>query len=255
MDDTVAHIADAGGADIDALVAGETALIIIVTRDATRILIFNRPSVRNALTRDMRRAFAAALAEADLDAQVRAVIVTGAGGVFSAGVDIKESRAAPAPIVRPHPGQALRAMSKPVTAAVDGACITGGLEIALSCSFILASERATFADTHAKVGFFPAWGMTAMLPRAIGARRARQMMLTAAPIDAQRAYDWGLVNEVVAPAELLARALALAEAMKVVDASLVRREVELMNQCDGAPFADAIEAESQAAQRWRETKS
>jgi len=255
MDESVAYVADSGGADVYTLAGGETAPIVIVTRAATRFVIFNRPSARNALTRAMRRAFAAVLAEADADVRVRAVIVTGAGGVFCAGVDIKESRAAPAPMVRPHPGEALRGMSKSVIAAVDGACITGGLEIALNCSFILASARATFADSHAKVGFFPAWGLTAMLPRAIGMRRARQMMLTAAPIDAERAYAWGLVNEVVAPPALLPRALELADGMSGVDADLVRREIELMARCDGVTFDDAITAEAEAAALWRETKS
>ena len=249
----MAYVADNGATDADGLTTGQNSPLVVITRANTRIIAFNRPDARNALTRDMRRAFAAVLAEADADEGVSAAIVTGVGGAFCAGVDIKESRATPAAMVRPHPGEALRAFGKAVIAAVDGPCITGGLELALSCSFIIATARTTFADTHAKVGLFPTWGQTALLPRAIGVRRARQMMLTAAPIDAGTALGWGLVNELVEPSLLLTRCLALAEAMAVLDQRLLRRELALLDQ-DGSIEA-AIEAEAAAAARWRSQKT
>ncbi|WP_395647685.1 enoyl-CoA hydratase-related protein [Terricaulis sp.] len=248
----VAHSADTGADDVDGLVAAQTSPLVVVDRGKARIVVFNRPQARNALTRDMRRALAVVLAEADAEESVASLIVTGAGGVFCAGVDIKESRAEPAAMVRPHPGEALRALSKPVIAAVDGPCITGGLEIALSCSFIIATRRARFADTHAKVGVFPAWGMTALLPRAVGVRRARQMMLTAAPIEAATALDWGLVNELVDPPALLARALQLSAAMADLDPHLLSRELALVNR--HAAVEDALVAEAEAAARWRAEK-
>src|SRR5690606_469723 len=106
------------------------------------------------------------------------LIVIGAGGNFCSGLDTSEPPDPDRPIaVRPHPGEAMRQFTKPSIAAVDGYCLTGGLELALSCSFIIATDRARFADTHGAIGIFPGWGMTALLPRAVGIRRARQLSL------------------------------------------------------------------------------
>ncbi|MGE0385570.1 MAG: enoyl-CoA hydratase-related protein [Gammaproteobacteria bacterium] len=236
----------------DELVAGSESLIVTADRDGTRILILNRPRVRNAMSMDLRRAYAALVAEAESDERVRVLVVTGAAGNFSAGVDLKDMRANPGrPYFRPHPGEATRALTKPVIAAVDGNCVTGGLELALSCSFIVASDRARFADTHAKVGLFPAWGQSALLPRAIGTRRARQMSLTGEFIDSRTACAWGLVNELTTPERLLPRCLELAAAMQACDAQSVRWQLEIMKQNDGAPLQAALDAEEAAVQRWR----
>ena len=178
----------------DDLIAGADAPIVVADRARVRFIVLNRPAARNALTRAMRADFSGVLAAADADDGVDAVVLTGAGGCFSAGVD-------------------LRALAKPVIAAIDGPCITGALEMALSCSFAIATPAALFADTHCKVGLFPAWGGGALLTSAIGVRRARQMMLTGAMIDAPTAVAWGLVNELVAAADLLPRAAALAAAI------------------------------------------
>ncbi len=187
---------------------------MIVTTDhgTVRAVTLNRPQARNALTRAMRAEFAALLAEADADDAVEAVVLTGADHVFSAGVDLKD-RVPGAPPVEPNPGVALRALVKPVIAAVDGYCITGALEMALSCDFIVATPQARFADTHCKVGLFPRWGGGGLLTGAIGARRARQMMLAGTMIDAPTALAWGLVNEIVPADTLLPRAIELAAAM------------------------------------------
>ena len=196
----------------DDLIAGADAPIVVADRARVRFIVLNRPAARNALTRAMRADFSGVLAAADADDGVDAVVLTGAGGCFSAGVDLKD-RVPGAPPVEPNPGRARRALAKPVVAANDGACITGALEMALSCSFAIATPAALFADTHCKVGLFPAWGGGALLTSAIGVRRARQMMLTGAMIDAPTAVAWGLVNELVAAADLLPRAAALAAAI------------------------------------------
>jgi enoyl-CoA hydratase len=101
-------------------------------------------------------------------------------------------------------------MRKPVLCAVNGACVSGALEVALSCSFIVASERARFADTHALLGVVPTWGLTALLPRAVGVRKARQMSITGEFVDASEALRLGLVNHVVPHEQLLSFALGLA---------------------------------------------
>lgn len=225
--------------------------IIVRDEGAVRLLIFNRPEARNALSRAMRRRLALLLAEADGDSSVGCIVLAGADGVFTAGSDIRESRAQPGPIVRPHPGEAIRAITKPVIAAVDGPCVTGGLEIALSCSFVIASDRATFADTHAKIGIFPAWGQTVLLPHAIGTRRARQMMLTGAFIDAATACAWGIANEVVPADTLLDRCLELAREVAVCDARSADWQMRALRDQDGVPLDRAFAQEEHVLGRWR----
>jgi enoyl-CoA hydratase len=233
------------------LAAGSTDEIAIATIDAIRLIVFNRPAARNALSRDMRRRFSALLAEAGEDPGVGSIIVTGAHGSFTAGSDIRESRAEPGPMVRPHPGEALRACSKPVIAAIDGPCVTGGLEIALSCSFAIASDRASFADTHAKIGILPAWGLSALLPRVIGTARACQMMATGAFVDAQTALAWGLVNELTTRDALLPRALELGRAIASCDPRSIDWQMRLVADHRDAPLAEALAAEEAAVVRWR----
>jgi enoyl-CoA hydratase len=234
------------------LVTGSDRGLVAATRGDVRLLVFNRPEVRNAMSLEVRQDFARLTAEADDDAAINVVVITGAHGFFSAGVDLKELRAAgPRPIFRPHPAEAARAMTKPTIAAVDGPCVTGALELALSCSFIIASDRARFADTHAKVGLFPAWGQSALLPRAIGTRRARQMSLTGEFIDAATACTWGLVNEVTSPEGLLVRCLGIAAAIGECDQRSIRWQLDLMSRNDGAPFDVALAAEEAAVRRWR----
>ncbi len=125
--------------------------------------------------------------------------LTGSDPTFTAGVDLKERLAGgvPLPRVRPNPGEVLRSFSKPVICAVNRPCVTGGLEIALSCTFVVASERAAFKDTHARLGLMPGWGLSALLPRAIGMRLAADMTVTGRVVDAA-GPQVGLVNTVVA---------------------------------------------------------
>lgn len=237
---------------VEDLLAGSDAPLVSVVHDSTRVLIFNRPAARNAMSLEVRKEFARLTHEADLDQSVRAVIVTGAAGHFSAGVDLKEYRSGPRPpMFHPHPAEAARAMNKPVIAAVDGFCLTGGLEVALSCSFIIATHRAKFGDTHAKVGLFPSWGLSALLPAAIGVRRARQMSLTGEFIDARTAQRWGLANEVVEHTSLMSRCFDLARAMQACDAQSSSWQLDLMRRAEGEPVAVALAAEADTVQKWR----
>ena len=115
------------------------------------------------------------------------------------------------------------AIIKPVIGAVNGVAVTGGLELALACDFLIASERARFADTHARVGIQPGWGLTVLLPQAIGLRRAREMSVTGNYLDATTALEWGLVNHVVAHDDLLPATLKLASDIASNDARAVRQ--------------------------------
>jgi enoyl-CoA hydratase len=152
---------------------------------------------------------------------------------------------------RPHPAEATLAFKKPIIAAVDGFCLTGGLELTLSCSFIIATNRARFGDTHAKIGLFPGWGLSALLPNAIGARRARQMSWTGEHIDAARAYDWGIVNEVTTPENLLPRAMELAALIMAANESSVLGQLDVVSKNNGAPLDVALAAEDAYRERRR----
>jgi len=178
-----------------------------------RILTIDRPESKNALNGPLRSELCAAASAADRDDDVRVVVLTAVDPVFSAGVDFKQLERGQGETGSPldvTPASALRTMRKPVICAVNGACVSGALEVALSCSFIIASERARFADTHAMLGVVPTWGLTALLPRVVGVRKATQMSITGEFVDASEALRLGLVNHVVPHEDLMAFTLELA---------------------------------------------
>jgi enoyl-CoA hydratase len=205
--------------------------LLVETHGHVRVLLLNRPGARNALSGDLIGALHAALVAADADEQVRAVVLTGTDPAFCAGVDLKEAARDGAAYFAQFEdtdciGQVARSAT-PVIGAVNGATFTGGLEIALGCDFLVASERAVFADTHARVGVLPGGGMTARLPHVVGWANARRMSLTGEVVDADRALRMGLVSEVVAHEDLMPRALALAAAVAEVDPAVVGRVKEM----------------------------
>ena len=120
-------------------------------------------------------------------------------------------------------GKSLRPLSKPIIGAINGVAVTGGFELALNCDFLIASDQASFADTHARVGIQPGWGLTVLLPQAIGLRRAREMSTTGNFVDARTALEWGLVNRVVAHEDLLPTCRTLAADIVSNDQAGVRR--------------------------------
>ena len=217
-------------------------------------LTLDRPEARNALTIAMRRGLITAIRAADADPRTRVVVLTGTDPAFSAGVDLKESlgdgQGSPRG-ARTDPAEVLRAARTPVLGVINGPCYTGALELALSCAFLIASDRARFADTHAAVGLVAGWGMSALLPRAVGVRLARQMMLTGEPVDAGQALRAGLVNEVVLHDRLAERvrqvvAGILAAAPEAADATL-----GLLADGDGVSLAHALALEARAKLRRR----
>jgi len=245
-------MADDHADSIDALVAGRSEELVVIDRGQARLLVFNRADKRNAMNAAMRRAYAAELARADADPAIHCVIVTGAHGFFTAGVDIKERPPTPGmTMVRPHPVEASRAASKPVIAMIDGPCITGGLELALSCSFVVGSDRSSFADTHLKIGILPGWGGTSLLAGAIGARRAAQMQLTGERISADTACRWGLIGEVVPAGEILPRCLQMAEAIAALDPAKRALYVALNRRISGEALDAALAIELVEIDRMR----
>ena len=213
--------------------------------DGVRVLTIDRPESRNALDGPLRARLRDELTAADRDESVRAVVLTGTDPVFSAGVDFKQLERGPGegggPLVV-TPAAVLRTMRTPTICAVNGACVSGALEIALSCSFIIASENARFADTHALLGVVPTWGLTALLPRAVGVRRARQMSITGEFVDANEALRLGLVNSVVPHGELLATVIAIAQ--RIPAGAAVGELLGLYARGEDLSLAGALAAET-----------
>jgi enoyl-CoA hydratase len=192
--------------------AGTDVVLFDVTERIATVT-FNRPEARNALSSEVLRLFPQLLREADERDDVDVVILTGTDPAFCAGLDLKELGSTQGNLGGVGEGRRgpFPAMVKPVIGAVNGPAITGGLEIALSCDFLVASDKARFGDTHARVGVMPGWGLSVLLPQAIGVRRAREMSFTGNFLAADEALQWGLVNHVVSHADLIpfSRRLAL----------------------------------------------
>jgi enoyl-CoA hydratase len=231
--------------------------VITTERDGpVAVVIIDRPEARNALTGAMVASMAEAFAAFDADPTVRAVVLTGRDPAFCAGLDLTDLTRTYDEVAGALPsgtvtgGGSLPRAGKPLIGAVNGPTVTGGLELALGCDFLIASERATFADTHARVGVMPAGGMTIRLPQLIGMNRARQMSLTGDFVDAATARDWGLVNEVFPHGSLLARASGLARAIAEIDPDAVS---EMRSMYDTLAFrsdAEAYREEERWSRRW-----
>jgi len=216
------------------------------------VITLNRPDALNALSEALRSQLVSALQALDADPSVRAIVLTGAGRAFCAGLDFAELQASGADvaengIVGRELLAALDAVKCPVIAAVNGFAITGGLELVLRCDVILASTAAVFADTHAKVGIVPAWGASQILPRLIGPYRAKEMSLSGRKVDARQAYAWGLVNRVIEPDELLEAACALGREMAGCDRDAQLTIKGLIETGWWEPMSDAFELEQKVS--------
>ena len=189
-----------------------TAPVLYDVSDQIATVTLNRPDARNALSSEVLRLLPEFLVAADQDPDVGVIILTGTDPAFCAGLDLKELGSSAGNLggtgadggantqgVRgPFPK-----VTKPLIGAINGVAVTGGFELALNCDFLIASERAKFGDTHSRVGVMPGWGLTVLLPQAIGVRRAREMSFTGNFLSAEDAFQWGLVNHVVNHEDLI----------------------------------------------------
>jgi len=211
--------------------------VVYEKRDAIAHVTVNRPEVLNALDRRTWEDLRAAFTDARDDADVRGVILTGAGErAFIAGADIGElSRTTPVEAERgSRHGQAVldlvENLGKPVIAAVNGFALGGGCEAAMACTIRIAAENAMFGQPEVKLGLIPGGGGTQRLPRLVGRGRALQLILSGQPISAQEAYRIGLVEDVVPAAELLTRAEAVLKQIFANAPLAVQRALEAVNQ-------------------------
>lgn len=225
---------------------------LLVSQDGPVVtLTMNRPQALNALSGEMRRQLIARLDELNGDSSVRVAILTGTGRAFTAGLDLKElatSKVGVGSIVdSENVGAAIDRFSKPLIAAVNGLAVTGGMEILLACDIVFAADTAQFADTHVKVGLAPGWGLSQRLSRLVGVFRAKEMSLSARFVTAREAEQWGLVNRVVPPADLMPQALDLAHAIAKWEPAAVQKMKRLIDQGYTLPLGEALALEATAA--------
>lgn len=226
--------------------------ILLVERHPSgyAVLTLNRPKALNALSRDLMAQMAAAIDQLEEDPAVRVLILTGAGRAFCAGLDLKELGSGrgslgegESGVAARDPVAALERFSGPVIGAINGPAVTGGFELALACDVLLASPQARFADTHARIGIAPAWGLSQKLSRVIGPYRAREYSLTGNWIGADEASRFGFVNHVVPADELLAVALRMASDMLGALPEMLVRYKSIIRDGYALNFADALSLE------------
>jgi len=233
-------------------------MLLIDKTDGIATITLNRPEAMNAMSKALRAALAEALDALNADPEVRVAILTGAGErAFTAGLDLKELGSDPDGLGAANatgrdanPVRAIDAFEKPIIAAVNGVAITGGFELALACDVLVASTNARFADTHARVGITPGWGLSQKLSRLIGIYRAKELSLTGNFLDARTAYDWGLVNRVVAPEELMPTARRLAEDMATIPLAMSIQYKAMIDDGFAATFGDAMALEHDRSTAW-----
>ncbi len=233
-----------------------TADLLVEYLGPVAVLTLNRPEVRNALSPRFWGEIAEAVTQLDQNQEIRVLVLTGTDPAFCAGFDLRglsdedegersdrlARESAFVGMLPPH--------DMPIIAAVNGAAVTGGLELALSCDVLLASDKARFADTHAKVGAMPGGGLTMLLPERVGPGRARRMSLTGVFIDADTAALWGLVDDIVPHDELLPRALELAQQMAQLEPATVAELRSMYAAFSGRSGHDALAEEQAWAKRW-----
>ena len=227
--------------------------------DGYAVLTLNRPGAMNALSSGLRRALAETVDQLEADPAVRVLILTVSGRAFTAGLDLKELGVSGLSTTRSGAGamqdavqvgdpvRSLARFSGPVIGAINGPAITGGFELALACDVLLASPQARFADTHARVGVMPGWGLSQKLSRVIGIYRAKELSLTGNFLSAEQALAWGLVNRVVPADELLPQARALARDMLSVIPSMLVSYKRVIDDGYAASFGEGMRIERERA--------
>lgn len=230
--------------------------VLFEVQDGIAILTLNRPERRNAINQSLLVHLFDAIDEVAADPQIRVAVLTGKGVSFCSGIDLavigSENLFDPRGDGRDFP-EVIGACRKPVIGAINGHAITGGLEVALNCDFLIASERASFADTHARVGIQPGWGMTQLLQQAVGRRMALQMSLTCQFVSAQRALEIGLVNEVVPHERLMPRALEVARQILEAKPDVLAVIKELIEVRDRTTMQGGLAEERKAFMRLLES--
>lgn len=244
-----------------------TGQLLCVVRDAVAIITLNRPEARNALSTELSHALRRMIAQCGADPEVRALLITGAGSAFCSGGDVKnmgDRRAATDQthdekfrvMQQRHHGSAgaLYALRKPTVAAIPGAAAGAGLSLALSCDIRLASPSAFIATGYAKIGLSGDYGIAWLLTRAVGASRARELLLTAERVDARRALDLGIVHRIVDEAALQDEAFKLARSLAAGPSIALGYIKDNLDEAFDLTHAEAIDREAERMMRTQGTE-
>ena len=211
-------------------------VILTEKSDGVAVITLNRPESMNALNAELRAAIVHAFAEVKADPAIDVVILTGAGRAFCAGLDLKElggetgSRGGLEAVTSTDLRHALEHFDRPIIGAINGVAVTGGFELALMCDFLIGTPNTRFADTHARVGIVPGWGLSQRLSRWIGVGRAKELHYTGNYLHAEQAERWGLLNKVVAPEDLMDTALQLARDIRGCDQGVIRTVKQIADE-------------------------
>ncbi len=215
-------------------------------------ITFNRPEFLNALDAEARRELIDALNEMETDSEVRVVAITGAGEkAFSAGADVRMFVDITPTQAKEYVGLAkaatrkIETLTKPVIAAVNGYAFGGGLEIALACDMVVATRNAIFGQTEINVGLIPGAGGTQRLPRILGIRKAKELILTGEVLDAEQALRLGLVNQIVDSSHLVEAVEAIAQKLKEKSSLILRFAKEAVNKSMESNLEAGLDYESE----------
>lgn len=212
----------------------------------------NRPEAMNAITLEMINELKDAMTALGKDKEVGVIVLTGAGKAFCAGMDLKalgsakfENGAIGDSYDLPMRAciAEMRSIPKPVIGMINGACITGAMELAVNCDILIASEKAKFGDTHCRWGLRPSWGLSAKFPRLVGIMKAKELTFTGRIFSAQEAEKYGIVNRVVAPENLKSEVKALADAILKNSAEAVAAGKYLYNKGMATTQEEAMKIE------------
>ncbi len=226
-------------------------LVLVERSERVATVTLNRPAARNAISAELLEQLRTVLAQVDDDGSVDVVILTGADPAFCAGLDLKQLGSSGAGLdPAAAEGRPWPPLRKPLIGAVNGVAVTGGFEFALNCDILVASERARFADTHARVGVLPGWGLSYLLPLAVGRGLARRMSLTGDYLSAADALRAGLVTEVVAHDELLPAAHRVATAIVSNDQDAVRTLLASYREIERELTGAGPEVEARTGRDW-----
>lgn len=239
--------------------------IIVDQRERIGQITLNRPQALNALNGPLLQELESALKEIEARDEMDALILTGAGRAFCAGMDLHALAGHPETSGSGSGGEAdlfslvsgvierLRGLKLPVIAAVNGPAVTGGLELVLACDIILAAEGAVFGDTHARVGIMPGGGDSQILPRLVGIVKAKEMLLASRLVSAAEAERIGLVARTLPQDKLMAEAWSLARSIRDNDRNIVRRLKSLINCGMGLDLNGGLSLERQEFHRYMQT--
>jgi 2-(1,2-epoxy-1,2-dihydrophenyl)acetyl-CoA isomerase len=237
----------------------EPAPVLVERRGGLTLITLNRPDKLNSFNEAQHRALKTAIDAASADGTCRALILTGAGRGFCAGQDLGDR-------VRPEGGEApdlgatldafynpliraIRAMEKPIIAAVNGVAAGAGANLALACDLVIAAQSAKFIQSFAKIGLIPDSGGTWMLPRLVGEARAKALTMLAIPVSAEEAERTGMIYRAVEDASLMAEAIALGEALAAAPTRGLAETKTLIQQAFGIGLEAQLNAERDAQRR------